>query len=151
MPDPVTQLGEEPDLSRWRKFLKNTGSFFGIHPQTENLQEDSEDSDVAYRRRLLKVYEKLKKADAQVASLPEWVTGPLKDEDLKDNPHLQAVLAACTAYTPSKWLLEKELSRRDSSDPIAYCINNATASTKKKSAQTGRCSRAIFAENCECR
>jgi hypothetical protein len=109
MPDPVTQPG--------KIFPKSTGSFAGIHPQAENLPEVSEESDLAYRQRLLEVYESLKAADALVAPLPEWVTRPLKDEDLKDHPRLQAALAACTAYTPSKWLLEKELSQRDSSAP----------------------------------
>lgn len=101
MPDPVTQPGGEPASSQ---------------------SPLPKDPDLNYRQRLLEVYESLKAADTLVAPLPEWVTELLKgkdpaDKDLKENPRLQAVLAACTAYTPSKWLLEKELSRRDSSAP----------------------------------
>jgi hypothetical protein len=76
-----------------------------------------ENTDLDYRQRLLAVYESLKADGALVVPLPEWVTEPLlKVDGLKKNPRLQAVLAACTAYTPSKWLLEKELSRRQSNE-----------------------------------
>lgn len=76
-----------------------------------------------YHDRLLQVYFDLKKRDLLVADLPAWVKEieiDLEKEDaataelLCDNPRLQEALAAVTAYTPSKWLLEKELLRRDS-------------------------------------
>jgi hypothetical protein len=76
-----------------------------------------------YHDRLLQVYFDLKKRKLLLADLPEWVKEveiDLEKEDpatadiLGDNPRLQEAIAAVTAYTPSKWLLEKELLRRDS-------------------------------------
>jgi len=74
-----------------------------------------DDTDLDYRQRLLEVYKDLSEERALVAPPPSWMHAPLLTiDDLQANPRLQAILAACTAYTPSKWLLEKELSRRDS-------------------------------------
>lgn len=63
-----------------------------------------------------------------LSRVPEWAEALAEDrpkphpdpapkfslEALKENPRLQAALANCTAYTPSKWLVEQELSRRSS-------------------------------------
>jgi hypothetical protein len=115
MPDQAKHPGEKTAFSRWREFLRRIDPFLYGHSQGRQLPEDT---DLDYRLRLLAVYKSLKEAGTLVAPLPEWVTESLLTVDgLKENPRLQAVLAACTAYTPSKWLLEKELSRRDSSDP----------------------------------
>jgi hypothetical protein len=84
-------------------------------PQDE-LTSPLEDTDSEYCQRLLAVYQELDKAGQLVAPLPEWVTAPSSAEDLRANPRVQAVLAACTAYTPSKWLLERELSQRKRND-----------------------------------
>jgi hypothetical protein len=76
-----------------------------------------------YHDRLLQVYFDLKKRNLLLADLPEWVKqiaidlekdDPATADILGDNPRLQEAIAAVTAYTPSKWLLEKELLRRDS-------------------------------------
>ncbi|MGB8261101.1 MAG: hypothetical protein WCE75_12150 [Terracidiphilus sp.] len=71
-----------------------------------------EDSDLDFRRRLLEVYRKLAAAGELVAPLPVWVDFPLDEEALRLSPRLQSALAASTAYSPSKWLLEKELAAR---------------------------------------
>jgi hypothetical protein len=89
-------------------------------------------SDRQYCTRLLEIYSQLKpepsalppRSSQLLSHVPEW-TEPyqvtLGDseqqfelETLVRMPRLQAALANCTSYTPSKWLLERELSKRRS-------------------------------------
>jgi MFS family permease len=100
------------------------------HIHTVNGTESS----ISYCERLAQVYIDLI-PDRLVAPLPAWTTedpniclyvdpqllapNPAQKpqqqvlaEELQKIPRLQAALANVTAYTPSKWLLEQELSRR---------------------------------------
>jgi len=89
----------------------------GIHTFFQGSRTDpaaSHDSDWEYRTRLLTVYRKLLADGHLVAPLPEWVNFPVNEEALRASPRLQAAVAACTDYNPSKWLLEKELALRTS-------------------------------------
>jgi hypothetical protein len=68
-----------------------------------------------YCQRLLSIYEQLKASGHLVSPLPDWIRSPsftLTIDGLQAVPRLQAALADCTAYTPGKWLLEKELGQR---------------------------------------
>ena len=113
MTDPSTRTVGKPTPSRWGNLREGMHSFF----QGPLVSAASpEDSDLEYRTRLLEVYEKLAEAGELVAALPVWVTGPLTVEALKESPSMQAALAACAAYSPGKWLLERELSQRVSSN-----------------------------------
>jgi hypothetical protein len=81
-----------------------------------------------YCARLLQVYWKLASVDKDgkdhlVSKIPLWAEDTIKgigDDEVKGVevleavPRLQAALADCTAYTPAKWLLEKELAARSS-------------------------------------
>lgn len=97
-----------------------------------------------YCERLLKIYESMRegrgkqKKDVLLSHVPEWAhelaeepTSEEKDalaarcidetraptfdiKVLEGNPRLQAALANCTAYTPNKWLVEKEMTKRRS-------------------------------------
>ena len=74
-----------------------------------------------YCRRLLAIYDQLRKYDPEkktnslVTQLPAWTAEYTLDlAGLEDVPRLQAALADATSYTPSKWLLEQELSQRRS-------------------------------------
>jgi hypothetical protein len=86
-----------------------------------------------YHARLLAVYQDLRKKQREapektflLAELPAWTskfnldpTNPNASETLRQNPRLQEAVAAVTAYTPSKWLLERELSERDANNVVA--------------------------------
>lgn len=70
-------------------------------------------ADLSYRKRLLEVYRNLLERGCLLAALPSWADDyELSEDSLEAMPRLQAALAGVTAYTPSKWLLEEELSRR---------------------------------------
>ena len=89
-----------------------------LMPKRQSGGDKYERSDREYIQRLSEEFRKLKEANRLVESPPDWVpNGIPDDDDLQASPRLQAALAACTAYTPSKWLLERELSARDSSNP----------------------------------
>jgi hypothetical protein len=90
-----------------RKLAK--GRFFA------NLPADAPGirADLSYRRRLLEVYKSLHASGLLLAALPAWVDAyELTEDTLQSMPRLQAAIAAVTAYTPSKWVLEQELSKR---------------------------------------
>jgi hypothetical protein len=79
-----------------------------------------------YCDRLLHIYWKLSASDGDrpsrlVSEVPLWAQDAIAaiGHDVKKGiaaleavPRLQAALADCTAYTPAKWLLEKELAAR---------------------------------------
>jgi len=89
-----------------------------------------------YCDRLLEVYDSMRKKrrethrDVLLSHVPEWAhplaEGEVSEQQvraptfskhkLQGNPRLQAALANCTAYTPNKWLMEQELSRRISNE-----------------------------------
>jgi hypothetical protein len=81
--------------------------------------------DLAYCTRLLDVYRELRNAGTLLAEPPTWITEQFgKDlvlldtpQMLQSTPRVQAALASITSYTPSKWLLEQELSVRESRRP----------------------------------
>jgi hypothetical protein len=99
-----------------RDFLKGLTAFFICSRMQANPIEQS---DLAYRERLLAIYEHLKVNGQLVTELPTWVPETFDVETLRKIPRLQAALADSTSYTPSKWLLEQELSRRQSDHPAA--------------------------------
>ena len=86
--------------------------------------------DEAYCRRLLAIYDEMRRApnadpprpSTLLSHVPEWaqtlqIPDAISDEGfdfetLRRIPRLQAALANCTSYTPSKWLLEQELAAR---------------------------------------
>ena len=71
--------------------------------------------DLQYCKRLLEVYLELRSGKQLLAELPEWLELELLTHDkLQNNVQAQALLAEATAYTPHKWLLEQELSARES-------------------------------------
>lgn len=88
----------------------------------------------AYCDRLLQVYDQMRPApeanpgrpSALLSHVPEWTRSLSKDpeassprfsiETIRAVPRLQAALANCTSYTPSKWLLEQEMARRVASE-----------------------------------
>jgi len=90
-----------------RKVTK--GRFFSSLP----ADDLSIRADRSYRRRLLEVYKSLRESGLLLAALPPWADAyELSEDSLQAMPRLQAAIAAVTAYTPSKWLLEQELSSR---------------------------------------
>jgi hypothetical protein len=93
--------------------------------------------DLAYCRRLLEVYDQMRRApeadpprpSTLLSHVPEW-THALQTKDaiskegftlteVRALPRLQAALANCTGYSPSKWLLEQELHQRFSNRTVA--------------------------------
>jgi hypothetical protein len=92
--------------------------------------------DKSYCERLLQVYNEMRsapkaeppRASTLLSHVPEWaqslqITDDISDEafcltTLRQIPRLQAALANCTSYSPSKWLLEKELAARYSNDTM---------------------------------
>jgi hypothetical protein len=119
MPNEPSIPGPEPTK---RKVAK--GRFFA------SLATDATSirADLSYRRRLLEVYKSLlaspslQENQGLLAPLPAWADAyELTEDSLQAMPRLQAALAGVTAYTPSKWLLEQELSKRtlhaDGSEP----------------------------------
>jgi hypothetical protein len=89
-------------------------------------------SDLAYCTRLLNAYRELRATGMLLAEPPAWTTEQFgKDLVLLDTPQMlqsaprvQAALAGITSYTPSKWLLEQELSVRESHSPQPLTWDN---------------------------
>jgi hypothetical protein len=119
MSDEMTAIGPDENAARkpidihtplmnlWGKIHKKKISSAAYAPSRE------------YCARLLEVYNDLYNKDPQenklVANLPEWTKGFSQNAaGLEAVPRLQAAYADCTAYTPGKWLLEKELSQHRS-------------------------------------
>lgn len=93
--------------------------------------------DTAYCVRLLEVYNRMRDDSqsnppgplALLSHVPEWTELLSKQAGLPKGqftlamllrmPRLQAALANCTSYTPSKWLLEQELAQRFSNKSMA--------------------------------
>lgn len=103
-------------LQKLRKWITGTKNPDGWDPSRQ------------YCARLLHVYWELAVPDDKgknhlVSEVPLWAVDTIKSfgldeakgiEALEAAPRLQAALADCTAYTPAKWLLEKELAARSS-------------------------------------
>ena len=77
-------------------------------------------SDLSYCKRLLQEFNRLNVPDESdpkrmklLSHVPEWAKDVTRSvHSLQGIPRLQAALANCTAYSPSKWLLEQELACR---------------------------------------
>ena len=100
-------------------------------------QVDGYSGDIAYCQRLIKKYNQMRRApDADpplpsrlLSHVPEWAQSLQFPDDISSEgfdletiramPRLQAALANCTAYSPSKWLLEQELAHRFSNRTVA--------------------------------
>jgi hypothetical protein len=88
----------------------------------DDIPVDSFAGNTAYCTRLLEVYDQMRRSSNLLSHVPEWAESYEIDHDNADEgfhlatlqgfPRLQAALANCTSYTPSKWLLERELSAR---------------------------------------
>jgi len=105
--------------------------FSGQKKESEPVAESAP----LYHERLLDVYIQLSDRDV-LPYLPKWATDEIDlpaggdataasfaeaktkaKLTLKNSPRLQEAVAAVTTYTPSKWLLERELSVRDATPP----------------------------------
>jgi hypothetical protein len=96
--------------------------------RADDEEVDNYGSNKAYCQRLLVVYNAMRgdrraqppKASKLLSHVPGWaIPLQIKETDLEfslkrleEFPRLQAALANCTSYTPSKWLLEQELNQR---------------------------------------
>ena len=95
------------------------------HTPTPEDHVDPRAGDLAFCTRLLQVYRDLRSSNNLIAEPPLWTVEEFGDDlqqltapqQLQDNPRLQAALSGITSYTPSKWLLEQELSLRKASKP----------------------------------
>jgi len=99
---------------------------FASHPAESPQQPIApRASDLAFCCRLLEVYRELRLSNSLLAEPPAWTIESYGEdlnilqtpEQLQANPRLQAALSGITSYTPSKWLLEQELSLRESGRP----------------------------------
>jgi hypothetical protein len=104
------------------------------HARTARV--DGFGGDEAYCERLLQVYDEMREApnadpprrSTLLSHVPEWTYSLQHKDAISDQgfhlkevrriPRLQAALANCTSYTPSKWLLEQELAVRYSNDAM---------------------------------
>ena len=66
-----------------------------------------------YTARLWEVHQKLS-GEKRLVAPHQGLTPPPNEDELRQNPSRQKEMAVSAAYTPSKWLLEQELSPRGS-------------------------------------
>ncbi len=98
-------------------------------------QVDGFAGDLAYCERLLAVYDEMRSAPSEerrsrlLSHVPEWAQSLQVADEISDEgfelamvravPRLQAALANCTSYSPSKWLLEQEMTQRYANRAVA--------------------------------
>lgn len=106
------------------------------YEQPGDMEVDGKAGNSEYCTRLLEVYNAMRdhpKEDPPLrgtllSHVPEWTKVLWVKDDISDEgllletllevPRLQAALATCTSYTPSKWLLEQELAARYSNEAM---------------------------------
>jgi hypothetical protein len=137
-PPPVPDTESESPFKRLQMWSgKRRQQLARKFSETAHEQVDGFAGDEAFCKRLLQVYDEMRRhpharpprPSALLSHVPEWAQSLQIDDHISNEgfslkalrhvPRLQAALANCTSYTPSKWLLEQELSARYSNQAMS--------------------------------